>query len=112
MKNVLYVPNFNQNIIRLSNLLRTGYNIDGNKDVLHLRYRNECLAVRNADRQNMFYSLCIRRKSKREQNDRTNGCNNVNLQEFNAVIRKTELISPENIKVKITKRVWENRLLQ
>ena len=60
LNNVLYVPDFNQDIISVSSLLKQGYVIQGNKDKLQLRHRNKILNIDTIDDQNMFYLECVR----------------------------------------------------
>ena len=60
LNNVLYVPDFNQDIISVSCLLKQGYTIKGDKDILQLCHRHRSLDIDTVDEQNMFYLECKR----------------------------------------------------
>ena len=56
LKDVLYVPSFNQHILSIPKLLQEGYNIHGNKTSLKLVALNKnTIATNVMDSQNMFY---------------------------------------------------------
>ena len=58
LNNVLYVPDFNQDIISVSCLFKQGYMMKGDKDMLQLCHRNRTLDIDTVDEQNMFYLEC------------------------------------------------------
>ena len=60
LNNVLYVPDFNQDIISVSSLLKQGYVMKGNKDMIQLSHKNRSLDISTIDEQNMFYLEGVR----------------------------------------------------
>ena len=55
LKDVLYVPSFNQNILSVSKMLKEGYVVHGNKNCLKLIRGNKTISTSTKDQQNMFY---------------------------------------------------------
>ena len=69
LHDVLYVPEFNSNIISVSNLLQKGYTVIGNKNNMTLRYNDKTMSIRNTDTLNMFYFYGIRLQVSRNERE-------------------------------------------
>ena len=105
LNNVLYVPEFNQNIISINSLLSQGYKMECDKNRFRLRHRSKTLEITKDNLQSMFYLQGIRQeKNKHTKVFNKNVCNNVNGHKLalDKVMKKKEWITQEAMKKKST----------
>ena len=105
LNNVLYVPEFNQNIISINSLLSQGYKMECDKNRFRLRHRSKTLEITKDNLQSMFYLQGIRQeKNKHTKVFNKNVCNNVNGHKLalDKAMKKKEWITQEATKKKST----------
>ena len=101
LNNVLYVPNFNQNIISASLLLQQGYSLNGDKKELSLRKNGKSFRMKNDPGGSLYYfhgARSLRNKGTELFKRKNAACNNIEdtrEMEFEKVMRKTDLIPTE-----------------
>ena len=95
LKEVLYVPTFNQNILSISKLLKEGYVVKGDKDCMELTVGNRTIKTNTIDDQNMFYLNVERLQSNVSKNKNENVKLNVSMNEK----RSNEKRLNENYKI-------------
>ena len=101
LNNVLYVPEFNQNIISVNSLLRQGYRMECDNNRINLMHKTKALEITKDNMHSMFYLQGIRKeKNKNVRTFNKSVCNNLNAHKLD-IQRKDESITPEALKDKV-----------